>query len=321
MIPFLLAAGAAGAIGGGLAAFSAAAARKAEAAVPPIGKFIEVNGDRIHYVDRGSGPPIILIHGLGAVLQSFAPSLIEDLARDFRVILIDRPGSGYSTRAPGASASLFAQAETVVAFIRALELGKPLLVGHSLGGALSLAVALEHPEAVGSLALVTPLTQVQEEPPPVFEGLAIRSPAARAIIARTIAIPLSAMKADETLRQVFHPEPVPATFPTVGGGMLAARPAAFYASSSDMVAVEADMPKLVARYGELKLPVSILYAREDNLLDCRKHGECTAGEIEGARLEMVEGGHMLPFTQPELTARFIRDAAGEGSVERERAAG
>jgi pimeloyl-ACP methyl ester carboxylesterase len=321
MIPALWIAGAAGLVGGGLAAFSAAAARKAEAAVPPAGTFIEVNGDHVHYVDRGSGPPMLLIHGLGAVLQSFAPSLVDDLARDYRVVLIDRPGSGYSTRAPGASASLFAQAETVAAFIRALGLEKPLLVGHSLGGALSLALALEHPELVGGLALVTPLTQVQEEPPPVFEGLAIRSPLARGIVAWTIAMPLAAMKADEALRQVFHPEPVPATFPTVGGGMLAARPGAFYASSSDMVAVEEDMPKLVARHDELRLPVGILYAKEDNLLDYRLHGERTAGEIAGARLELVEGGHMLPFTQPELTARFIRQAAGEGIVEAERARG
>jgi pimeloyl-ACP methyl ester carboxylesterase len=321
MIPALWIAGAAGLVGGGLAVFSAAAARKAEAAVPPAGTFIEVNGDRVHYVDRGSGPPILLIHGLGAVLQSFAPSLVSDLARDFRVILVDRPGSGYSTRAPGASASLFAQAETVAAFIGVLGLERPLLVGHSLGGALSLAIALEHPELVGRLALVTPLTQVQEEPPPVFEGLAIRSPLARGIVAWTIAMPLAAMKADETLRQVFHPEPVPATFPTVGGGMLAARPGAFYASSSDMVAVEEDMPKLVARYDELRLPVGILYAKEDNLLDYRLHGERTAGEIAGARLELVEGGHMLPFTQPELTARFIRQVAEEGQDEDRKARG
>jgi pimeloyl-ACP methyl ester carboxylesterase len=315
MIPALWIAGAAGLVGGGLAAFSAAAARKAEAAVPPIGEFIDVNGERIHYVDRGSGPPILLIHGLGAVLQSFAASLVDDLARDHRVILIDRPGSGYSTRAPGASASLAAQAKTVAAFIHALDLEKPLLVGHSLGGALSLQLALDHPEAVGALALITPVTQVEEEPPPPFKGLAIYSPAMRRIVARTIAVPLATLKAEETLRQVFHPEPVPESFAIEGGGLLAARPAAFYASSSDLVAVKDDLPALVARYGELRLPVSILYAREDNLLDCRKHGECTAGEIEGARLEMVEGGHMLPFTQPELTARFIRQAAGEGRIE------
>ena len=88
-----------------------------------------------------------------------------------------------------------------------------------------------------------------------------------------------------------------------------------------MVAIKEDMPTLAARYGELKLPVGILYAREDNLLDWRKHGERTAGEIAGAELELVDGGHMLPFTAPDLTARFIRKAAGEDKVEAGRARG
>jgi pimeloyl-ACP methyl ester carboxylesterase len=76
-----------------------------------------------------------------------------------------------------------------------------------------------------------------------------------------------------------------------------------------MVAVNDDLPGMVARYPTLQVPVSILYAREDNLLDYRLHGERTAREIPGATLELVEGGHMLPFTQPERTAAFIRTAA------------
>ena len=321
MIPALWVAGAAGLVGAGLAAFSAAAARKAENAVPPAGSFIDVNGDRLHYVERGSGPPILLIHGLGAVMQSFASSLVDDLAKDHRVILIDRPGSGYSTRGPGASASLFAQAKTVAAFIAALGLEKPLIVGHSLGGALALAVAVEHPEAAGALVLITPVTQAEEQPPPAFKALAIYSPLLRGIVARTIAVPIATLTAEQTLRQVFHPDPVPPSFAVEGGGLLSARPDAFYASSSDMVAIKEDLPSLAARYGELKLPVSILYAKADNLLDWRKHGEKTAGEIAGAELELVEGGHMLPFTAPDLTARFIRKAIGEGKVAGTRARG
>lgn len=321
MIPLLWIAGAAGVVGAGLAAFSAATARKAEAAIPPAGSFIDVNGDRIHYVDRGAGPPILLIHGLGAVLQSFAASLVDDLARDHRVILIDRPGSGYSTRATGASASLTAQARTVAAFIDALGLDKPLIVGHSLGGALALAVALDHPDAVRALALITPVTQPEDEPPPAFKALAIYSPLVRGMVARTIAVPVATWTAEQTLQQVFHPDPVPPSFAIEGGGLLSARPDAFYASSSDMVAIKEDMPALAVRYGELKLPVGILYAREDNLLDWRKHGERTAGEIAGAELELVDGGHMLPFTAPDLTARFIRKAAGEDKVEAGRARG
>ena len=308
-LPWLIA-GASGALIGGLALWSAAAARRAEAMVPRDGGLIEVNGDTLHYVEQGSGPPILMIHGLAAQLRSFARELVDELAADHRVILIDRPGSGYSVRGGGKSASLSAQAETIAAFIGALGLEKPLLVGHSLGGALALTVALNHSDLVGGLALIAPLTQMVEEPPPVFKGLAIESSTIRRAVAWTIATPLGAINATKVLHEVFAPDPVPIGYLTAGGGALAMRPGNFYASSSDMVAVNDDLPGVVARYGDLSVPVSILYGRADNLLDCTLHGETTAGQIASCEIELVDGGHMLPFTAPALTARFVRKAAG-----------
>jgi pimeloyl-ACP methyl ester carboxylesterase len=301
MIPFLLAgAGGLAALGGGLAAFSGATARKLEKAVPRDGQLAEVNGEKLHYVDRGSGPPIVLIHGLGGQLRNFGRPMVDDLARDYRLILVDRPGSGYSTRAAGASARLRVQAETIAEFIRILKLERPLIVGHSLGGAVALSIALNHPDVVGGLALVAPLTQVQDikDVPPVFKPMVIRSPAMRRAVAWTLATPMGLLKAEEALEEVFAPEPVPADFGTEGGGLLAMRPGNFYASSSDLVDLEGELEGMVERYPTLSVPVSILYARADNLLGYQLHGERTASEIKGAEIELVEGGHMLPFTQP-----------------------
>ncbi len=313
------AAGAAGAIGGGLALFSGVTARRIEAAVPQDGVQVTVGADRLHVVDKGAGRPILMIHGLAGQMRNFHARLVDDLARDHRVILVDRPGSGYSTRGPGRTAQLQVQADTIAALIRQLELDRPLLVGHSLGGAVSLRTALDHPDAVGGLALVAPLTQDQsvEDVPPVFRGLVIRSPLLRRMISWSVATPLGMATAQAALTEVFAPEPVPAEFGVDGGGLLAMRPNNFYASSSDLVALEGELPAMVARYPELNLPVAILYGREDNLLDHALHGEATAAQIPGAEIDLVEGGHMLPFTQPEITARFVRRAAqrlwGEGA--------
>ncbi len=325
MIPFLLAgAGGLGLIGGGLAAYSGATARKIEKAVPRDGDLIEVAGETIHYTDQGSGPAIVMIHGLGGQLRNFGRPLVEDLARDYRVIRVDRPGSGYSPRAAGTSARLRVQAETIAELIRVLKLGRPLVVGHSLGGALALSIALNHPDVVGGLALIAPLTQVQDikDVPEVFKGLVIRSPAVRKTIAWTIATPLGMATADKSLKEVFAPEPVPADFGTEGGGLLAMRPSNFYASSADLVDLEGEMEGLVERYPDLSVPVSILYPRADNLLDAQLHGERTASQIPGAEIELVEGGHMLPFTQPERTAAFVRRAAArQEQSDAQRAAG
>lgn len=312
MIPLLLAgAGGLGLLGGSLAAYSAAAARRIEKQVPRDGALIEVDGQTLHYTDEGSGPPVVMIHGLAGQLRNFAPAMVGDLARDLRVIRVDRPGSGYSPRSASTSARLRVQAETIAEFIRILKLDRPLIVGHSLGGALALAVALNHSDVVGGLALVAPLTQAQEieDVPEVFKGLVIRSPVMRRAIAWTVATPIGMATAQKSLRDVFAPEPVPPDFGIEGGGLLAMRPDNFYASSADLCDLEGELEGMVGRYPTLTIPVSILYARADNLLDCTLHGERTAGEIPGATIELVEGGHMLPFTQPERTAAFVRRAA------------
>jgi pimeloyl-ACP methyl ester carboxylesterase len=312
MIPFLIGGAAGlGLVGGGLAAFSGATARKIEKAVPRDGQLIEVNGQILHYVEQGSGPPIVMIHGLGGQLRNFGRPMVDDLARDYRVIRVDRPGSGYSPRDAGTSARLRVQAETIAELIRILKLERPLIVGHSLGGALALSLALNHPDVVGGLALVAPLTQVQsiDDVPPVFKPLVIRSPAMRRAVAWTVATPMGMLRGEEALRQVFAPEPVPADFGTEGGGLLAMRPGNFYATSTDLVDLEGELEGMVERYPSLSIPVGILYARGDNLLKYQLHGERTASEIPGAGIEVVEGGHMLPFTQPELTAAFVRRAA------------
>lgn len=295
----------AAALGAGLALFSQFAGKRAEAQVPADGKFLDVDGARLHYVDIGEGPAIVLIHGLGGQLRNFTYALTDRLP-GHRLIAIDRPRSGYSTVA-GEEPGLKAQADFIAAAIRKLELERPVLVGHSLGGAISLSLALDHPGLVSALALIAPLTQPQAEPPAAFKGLAAggASKVSRTLVANLLAVPLGTLTAKQTTAAVFAPEPVPDDFAVKGGGMLALRPANVYAAIFEMQAAADEMAAIVARYGELQLPVSILYAREDNILDYRRNGEQTAGEITGCRLELTDGGHMLPITQPELTAAFI----------------
>lgn len=295
--------------GAGLALFAAHTARRVEALIPPLGSFVEVRGARVHYVDKGAGPPLVLVHGLGGQLQHFTHSMLERLVGEYRVVMIDRPGAGYSTRARGASNRLSEQADVVAGVIRALELERPLLVGHSLGGAVSLAVALAHPELLGGLALIAPLSHVVSEAPPVFAPLAIESALARRLVAWTLATPLAIRNSQAVLAQIFAPEPVPADVATAAGGLLALRPSAFYETSSDLVAVNDDLPSMVPRYPELRLPVGILFGREDHILSPAVHGDALAAAIPGATLELVEGGHMLPFTAPDRTAAFVRGVA------------
>jgi pimeloyl-ACP methyl ester carboxylesterase len=295
-----------------LALFTAHTARRVEAALPPDGHFVDVDGARIHYVDRGAGPTLLLIHGLGGHARNFTYALVDRLAEEFRVVVMERPGSGHSTRPRGAAAGPRAQAHAVAGFVRALGLGRPLLVGHSLGGAVALATALEHPEVVSGLALVAPLTHPEDEPPRAFAGLRIRSPLRRALVAWTVATPVSILRRRAALEAIFGPDPVPHDFATAGGGLLGLRPRAFVSASTDLVAIPDDMRELVERYGTLQVPVGILFGTGDRILDHRRHGEGMRARVADLRLELVEGGHMLPLTAPDRVAAFVRAVARGG---------
>jgi pimeloyl-ACP methyl ester carboxylesterase len=295
---------------GGLAVFSARTARRVEKLLPAHGHFIEVDGARIHYLDEGSGPPLVLIHGLAGQTRVFTHSLLDRLKSEYRVIILDRPGSGYSTRARGASATINAQAQTIAHFIAALGLKRPLIVGHSLGGAISLSLALHHPEYAGGLALLAPLTHVEEEVPPLFRGLAIRSQLMRGLVGWTSAIPLSIRNRDFVLDMAFGPQPVAIDYGTRGGGLLNLRPHSYINASRDLMAAMEDLVHMQERYHHLTIPVGMLFGTGDRLLDHVKHGKALAAKITGLDLELIEGGgHMVPISSADQAVGLIRRVA------------
>ena len=288
------------------AAYSRRIGRQVDRNIPPDGGFHAIRGHRIHVRDIGQGPAIVMTHGLAGQMRNFA-AVVEQLRASHRIVLIDRPGSGHS---PGrGDDSLTDQAGIVAGLIDALGLDRPLIVGHSLGGAVSMALALNHADKIAGLALIAPLTQVQEEVPAAFRGLVIEKPAVRTIVANTLAIPMMRLNSARSRVTLFAPEPVHPAFDIDYGGAMLARPRAFYASSSELVAVNDALAPLVARYGEIALPVRILFGEGDQVLAASIHGTRTAGEIRGAQCTILPGaGHMLPVTAPARVAAFIAEA-------------
>jgi pimeloyl-ACP methyl ester carboxylesterase len=294
----------------GLALFSAWTARQVEKRLPPHGHFIEVDGARIHFLDEGAGPTLLLIHGLAGQTRVFTHSLLDKLKSEYRVVILDRPGCGYSTRARRASAAISAQARTIAHFIEKLGLERPLVVGHSLGGAIALSLALDHPDRVGGLALLAPLTHAQGEIPPLFRGLAVKSSFMRHFIGWTSAIPLSIRNRAFVLDQAFGPQPVAADYGTLGGGMLNLRPHSYVNASRDLMATTEDMPHMQERYHQLTIPVGMLFGTHDRLLDHIKHGTAMAAKVAGLDLELIEGGgHMVPISSVDRTVAIIARVA------------
>lgn len=292
-----------------LVLYTAYLARKVEAALPPIGSFVDLPSARLHVVDRGQGPPVLLIHGIAGNLRHYTYGVADRLAAHHRVIAVDRPGCGYSTWSPGAQVSLQAQADTMAALLDKLKIDRAVIVGHSLGGAVALSLAQRHPQRVAALALVAPLTRLPGEVSPVFKALAITQSWLRRAVAWTLAAPATIARSEAMLKIVFGPEAVPKDFATRGGGLLALRPSHFYAASTDLNAIPASMQAIESAYADMHVPVHVLYGRGDLILSHRANGIELVDRLLGTQLTLVEGGHMLPITQVQTTADFILDAA------------
>ncbi|MES2443582.1 MAG: alpha/beta fold hydrolase [Pseudomonadota bacterium] len=310
MTTLLWIAGVIAAIGALLAFWTFYITRKIDAALPAQGKWVDVAGGRIHYVELGPAdaedPPIVMIHGILAQLRHFSYVLAGRMAADHRVILVDRPGWGHSTitgRRPG----IGVQADMIAEALGKLGVEKPLLVGHSMGGAVSLALALRHPEVPRGLALIAPYTQPVENVVDTFRSLLVPARLAP-MIAWTLSIPIGIRTGAKKAAQAFSPDPVPADFGLKGGGLLALKPASFQSGVFEIAVANAEMQAQAPRYGELGMPVAILYGDGDYLLEPDLHGDRTAAAIPGCKLTRVEGGHMLLVCHADATEAWLRGA-------------
>ncbi len=285
-------------------------ARRAERLVPARGKFVEIDGNRIHYVEEGEGRPILFVHGFGGTLHHFRHPLFGGRVPGYRLIAIDRPGAGYSTRAPGASAALPTQAAQIAKFIEKLGLERPLVVGHSLGGMITLTLALNHPDKISGIVLISALTMPREGIPPEMAPIYITSPLKRWLVANTVAIPAALKVAPATLAYVFGPQETPKDYMTEGGGELGLRPGHFYNMVADLVSVGDDMPALAKRFEEIDMPAGMVFGTADKVLDWREHGEAFAPRIKGLDFETVEGiGHHPQYWAREQVVGLIRRVA------------
>lgn len=293
-------------------------ARDAERLVPQPGQIQKVRGGAMHYVDLGApkaqseAQTVVLIHGLSGQLQHYTYALAGLLAQDYRVIAVDRPGCGYSVLESGDGATLADQGRMIGELLDALGVGPAVLVGHSLGGAVALSMALDRPDKTAALALLCPLTLEQLDTPEIFKGLEIRTSFLRHLIANTIAGPVAKSTAGKVLTEAFSPEASPPDFMDKAGAALGLRPIAFVTATSDFCAVTDQMAAQVARYDTaLKAPGGILYGADDNLLPPDLHGQGMVAH--GLSYESLPGrGHMIPITAPEDCAAFIRRMADKG---------
>lgn len=302
-----LVAGAATAILGATALFNRASARRAEADNPPVGEFIEVDGVRLHYVDRGEGPAVVLLHGNGVMLQDFEVSGVLRLAAEHhRVIAFDRPGFGYSARPRTTVWSPAAQAKLIAHALEQLDIGPAVIVGHSWGTIIALNMALDHSKAVAGLVLISGYYYASARPDVVPSSIP-SIPLIGDVIAHTTA-PLTALLIGPAgVKASFAPAPVSNKFDEFPKA-LALRPSQLRASAADTAMMIPGAMAISGRYADLRLPAVIMAGEGDQIVHINKHAERLAKDVANAELRTVpKQGHLLHYAYPEQVVTAIID--------------
>lgn len=291
----------------GLALVNRVQSQRAERDHPPLGRFLDVGGTRLHYLERGSGRPILLVHCNGTMVEDWVISgLVDELAKTNRVIAIDRPGFGHSSRPRRTSWTARRQARLFSEALGLLDAEDVVVAGHSYGALVTAALTLDHPERLRGIALIggyyypTPRADVWLVAPSAILGVGD-------LLRHTIVPPLAHTLRGRFTARLFGPaEPTPAwrdRFPW----SMALRPTRIRAGASDAALMIAGAAALAPRYSDIELPVAIVAGRGDRMVHTPTQSERLHQALPKSRLHLLDGiGHMVHHNAPDEVAAAIR---------------
>jgi pimeloyl-ACP methyl ester carboxylesterase len=286
-------------------------ARSAERANPPRGRFIKVDGVRLHYVERGAGKPLVLLHGNGSMVQDFeASGLIDAAAKHYRVIAFDRPGFGYSARPRDRIWTPAAQADLIRAALTRLGVSSATVLGHSWGASVAVALALKYPKAVNALVLASGYFYPTVRADIVF--LAVPAiPILGDVLRYTVAPILARLLWPLMLKKIFGPAPVSESFRRVLPVGMALRPWQLRASAAESALMIPDAFAMRDQYRDLQMPVVIVAGSADRLVTTKRQSNRLHRELPQSKLRLVRrAGHMVHHAAPKSVMAAIDEASG-----------
>ena len=284
--------------------------RRAEADNPPRGRFVKVDGVRLHYVERGSGPTLVLLHGNGVFANDFqASGLLDKAAEHYRVIAFDRPGYGYSERPRSRVWTPQAQARLLHHALQELGVDSAIVLGHSWGTMVALSMALDMPGFVRGLVLLSgyyyPSLRADV---PLASGPAI--PLLGDVMRYTVSPLVGRMLWRPLTKRLFAPRQVDARFQQLPVWMML-RPSQLRASAAEAALMVPAALALAKRYPELEVPAVIVSGTQDKLVDPGHNSERLSERLPDSELQLQPGfGHMTHYGNPDKVLAAVEAVAG-----------
>jgi pimeloyl-ACP methyl ester carboxylesterase len=278
-------------------------------AYPAQGHMIEVTGAALNVLDiepRDSGaPPIVMIHGASSNLEAMRHPLGDLPARNHRVILIDRPGHGWSTRTHLADSTPAIQGKMIEEALDKLGVGKAIFVVHSWAGALGARMALDYPERVAGLVMLAPVAYPWRGGVGWYNKV-VTMPVIGPLLAYTITLPLGYFLTEPGARGVFLPQVVPSGFVEATATPLLLRPREFLANAWDLVTLKAAVVEQAAHYHDIKAPAAVISGDADKTVWTNIHSRPFVAAVPNAKLIILPGvGHMVAYAAPDLIVHEI----------------
>lgn len=292
---------------GGAAIARRAEAREAaaEAAFPPEGTILDIDGTPVHAVVRGTGPDLVMIHGASGNSREFTFDLIPRLQDRFRCIAFDRPGLGYTGRTDPAYDAAFSnraetpaeQADLLARAYARIGTGAPLVLGHSFGGTVALAWALDH-AARGLLLLAPAAMRWKGGLGPLYAVTA--SAPGGALVVPLLSATVPDDKLTRITRGIFAPDPVPSGYDAHIGGQLTLRRRSLRANARQVNGLKPHVTRMQARYPDLTLPIEWLHGTADTIVPAAIHAHPFKALVPHTNLTLLDGvGHMPHHARPE----------------------
>src|SRR5258706_2460708 len=284
-------------------------------AYPARGRMIEVAGATLNVVDIGpsdaAGSALVMIHGASSNLEVMRQPLGEMLARNHRVILIDHPGHGWSTRARLEDSTPAIQGRMIDEALEKLGVGQAILVVHSWSGALGACIALDHPRRVAGLVMLAPVAYPWRGGVGWYTKL-VAIPVIGPLLAYTITLPLGYFLAGPGARGVFLPQVMPDGFVDKTATALLLRPREFLANARDIVTLRAAAKQQAPGYADIRVPVVVISGELDKTVTTNIHSRAFAKAVPNTKLIVLpDVGHMVQNAAPELVISEIEAMIGE----------
>jgi pimeloyl-ACP methyl ester carboxylesterase len=284
-------------------------------AYPARGRMVEVAGATLNVVDIGprdaAGPPVVMIHGASSNLEVMRQPLGEMLARNHRVILIDRPGHGWSTRARLEDSTPAIQGRMIDEALERLGISRAIFVVHSWSGALGARMALDYPKRVAGLVMLAPVAYPWRGGVGWYTKL-VAIPVIGPLLAYTITLPLGYFLAKPGARGVFLPQIMPDGFVGSTATALVLRPREFLANARDVVTLRAAVKEQAPRYADIRVPTVVISGEIDKTVTTNIHSRPFAKAVPNAKLIVLpDVGHMLQNAAPDVVISEIEAMIGK----------